>query len=92
MPEGDAIYRTAETLRRVLAGRVVTVFESQLPQLTRVDEDAPIVGRTILDVRAVGKHAIHYPLLYPLSTIPAVRFGRTACRPTGLRRKPARSR
>jgi endonuclease VIII len=58
MPEGDTIYRTADTLRRVLAGRVVTVFESQLPQLTRVDEDAPIVGRTVVDVRAVGKHLL----------------------------------
>jgi endonuclease-8 len=58
MPEGDTIYRTAETLRHVLAGRVVTSFQSELPQLTRVDEDAPIAGRTVVDVRAVGKHLL----------------------------------
>ena len=58
MPEGDTIYRTADALRRELAGRVVTSFESQLPQLTRVDEDAPIAGRTVVDVRAVGKHLL----------------------------------
>ena len=58
MPEGDTIYRTADALRRELAGQVVTSFESQLPQLTRVDEDAPIAGRTVVDVRAVGKHLL----------------------------------
>jgi endonuclease-8 len=56
MPEGDTIFRTARTLQRALAGRVVTRFESPLPALTRIDQDAPIAGRTICAVRSIGKH------------------------------------
>lgn len=58
MPEGDTIFRAARTLDRALAGRVVTGFESPLPALTRVHEDAPIVGRTIRGVRSAGKHLL----------------------------------
>ena len=58
MPEGDAIYRTARTLQRALGGGVVTRFESGLPALTRVHEDAPITGRTIERVEALGKHVL----------------------------------
>ncbi|MGE5361837.1 MAG: DNA-formamidopyrimidine glycosylase family protein [Bacteroidales bacterium] len=58
MPEGDTIFRTAQTLQRALAGRVVTRFESALPALTRVDEDAPIAGRTVVAVRSLGKHLL----------------------------------
>jgi endonuclease-8 len=58
MPEGDTIFRTARTLERALAGRVVTGFESPLPALMRVDEDAPIAGRTIRAVRSIGKHLL----------------------------------
>src|SRR5215831_15489529 len=58
MPEGDAIFRTARTLDRALAGRVVTRFESVLPSLTRVHEDAPITGRTVERVEAAGKHVL----------------------------------
>jgi formamidopyrimidine-DNA glycosylase len=38
MPEGDTIFRAARTLNRALAGHVVTRFETQLPQLARIDE------------------------------------------------------
>jgi endonuclease-8 len=55
MPEGDTIFRTARTLNRALAGQVVTRFETQLPQLSRVDEDTPLAGRTIERVEATGK-------------------------------------
>jgi endonuclease-8 len=55
MPEGDTIFRAARTLNRALAGQVVTKFETQLPQLSRVDEDAPIAGRTVESVDASGK-------------------------------------
>ena len=55
MPEGDTIFRAAATLQRALAGRVVTKFETQLPQLSRIDIDAPIAGRTIERVDATGK-------------------------------------
>jgi endonuclease-8 len=58
VPEGDAIFRTARTLHRALAGRVVTRFESVLPSLTRVHDDAPITGRTVERVEAVGKHVL----------------------------------
>jgi endonuclease VIII len=58
MPEGDAIFRTARTLHRALAGQEVVRFESVLPALTRVHEDAPITGRTIERVTAAGKHVL----------------------------------
>lgn len=55
MPEGDTIFRAARTLNRALGGQIVTKFESQLPQLSRIDHDAPIAGRTVEKVDAVGK-------------------------------------
>lgn len=55
MPEGDTIFRAARTLNRALAGKVVTRFETQLPQLSRVDYDTPIAGRTVDRVDAAGK-------------------------------------
>lgn len=58
MPEGDTIFRAARTLDRALAGKQVTRFESVLPLLNRVDEDAPLAGRTIERVRASGKHLL----------------------------------
>jgi endonuclease-8 len=58
MPEGDTIYRAARTLHRALAGRTVTRFESPLPALTRIDEDAPLAGRTVERVWAQGKHLL----------------------------------
>jgi endonuclease-8 len=58
LPEGDTIYRAARTLRRALAGRLVTRFESVYPRLTRIHEDAPITGRTVDDVSSVGKHLL----------------------------------
>ena len=58
MPEGDAIFRTARTLNRAMAGREVVRFESVFPALTRVHEDAPIIGRTVERVTAAGKHVL----------------------------------
>jgi endonuclease VIII len=58
MPEGDSIFRSAQTLDRALARRVVTRFESVLPALTRIDEDAPIAGRTVQRVWSQGKHLL----------------------------------
>ena len=55
MPEGDTIYRAARTLNRALAGQVVTQFETQLPNLSRVDYDTPISGQTVDSVTASGK-------------------------------------
>jgi endonuclease-8 len=58
LPEGDSIFRAARTLHRALSGRIVTRFESVFPQLTRVDVDAPLRGRTIERVEARGKHLL----------------------------------
>ena len=58
MPEGDTIFRAAQTLHRVFAGRVVTGFSSVLPYLNRVVDDRPLAGRTIESVEARGKHLL----------------------------------
>jgi endonuclease-8 len=61
MPEGDTIFRAARTLNRALAGKVVTKFETQLPQLARVDYDSPVAGRLIESVESTGKWmSIHF--------------------------------
>jgi endonuclease-8 len=58
MPEGDTIFRTARTLHRALAGKVVARFDSVFPALTRIADDRPIVGRRIESVTARGKHVL----------------------------------
>ncbi len=58
MPEGDTIFRAAQTLHRALAGSPVTRFESVFPALTRVHDDAPLTGRTIEAVTSRGKHLL----------------------------------
>jgi endonuclease-8 len=58
MPEGDTIHRAARTLHSALAGKVVTRFETVLPQLARVDDDAPIAGRVVEGVEAAGKNLL----------------------------------
>ena len=58
MPEGDTVFRTAQTLQKYMAGRLVTRFESVYPALTRIAEDHPVVGRTIDAVSARGKHLL----------------------------------
>jgi endonuclease-8 len=58
MPEGDTIFRAARALDKALAGRTVTRFESVFPQLTRVDVDTPLRGRTVERVTSRGKHLL----------------------------------
>ena len=58
MPEGDTLYRTAETLRKALAGRTVTRFDTSLDTVARVDARTPVVGRTVAAVEALGKHLL----------------------------------
>lgn len=53
MPEGDTIHRTAATLQKALAGKVVTRYETVLPKI-----EGPLRGRTIERVVAAGKHLI----------------------------------
>ena len=55
MPEGDTIFRAARTLNLALAGQVVTKFETQLPNLSRVDYDTPISGQTVDLIASRGK-------------------------------------
>ncbi|GAC1695711.1 MAG: Fpg/Nei family DNA glycosylase [Candidatus Limnocylindrales bacterium] len=56
MPEGDTIYRAATMLRRALAGRTVSGFRSDVPQVALAADRAPIVGRVVSAVEARGKH------------------------------------
>src|SRR4051812_40214078 len=58
MPEGDTIFKAAQTLHRVFAGKVVTRFESVFPHLTRGVADRPLTGRTFESVAARGKHLL----------------------------------
>lgn len=58
MPEGDTIYRSAKSLHRVLAGHVVTRFETAYAHLDRVDVDTPIAGRTVEKCESAGKHLL----------------------------------
>lgn len=58
MPEGDTIFRAARTLHQLLAGDVVTRFESGFPALNRVNDDQRIIGRSIESVASRGKHLL----------------------------------
>ena len=58
MPEGDTIFRAARMLHRALAGKQVARFESALPALNRINDDAPLVGRTVERVQSIGKHLL----------------------------------
>ena len=55
MPEGDTIYRAARALQKAIGGKVVTGFDTALAKLARVNDDAPLVGRTIERVESRGK-------------------------------------
>lgn len=52
MPEGDTIFRTADTLRRAIGGQVLTGFHSPLPHLAR----ACLVGRVVQSIDTHGKN------------------------------------
>jgi endonuclease-8 len=57
MPEGDTIFRSAETLRRWLAGREIT--SASTPGRRRVDVDATVlVGATVTGVESRAKHLL----------------------------------
>lgn len=55
MPEGDTIYRAARALQKALGGKVVTEFDTGLAKLASVNDDTPLVGRTVEKVEARGK-------------------------------------
>ena len=54
MPEGDSLFIAARKLDAVLTGRVVTRFESPLPEL----KEQSVEGHVVKRVRAQGKHVI----------------------------------
>lgn len=54
MPEGDTLHMAARKLDAVLTGRVVTRFESPVPEL----KEQAVEGLAVTRVRAVGKHVI----------------------------------
>lgn len=59
MPEGDTIFRTAEVLRRALAGRRITAARAQpRPGLRRVPDLSRLIGSTVDSVEARGKHLL----------------------------------
>ncbi|MGA7615784.1 MAG: DNA-formamidopyrimidine glycosylase family protein [Thermoanaerobaculia bacterium] len=58
MPEGDTIFRAARTLQLALGGKSVTDFQTVLPALSRIDEDEPLRGRTVLRVEPRGKNLL----------------------------------
>jgi endonuclease-8 len=60
MPEGDTIYRAARAMQRAIGGKVCTGFETGLAPLARVNDDAPLAGRTIDKVEARGKWLLVY--------------------------------
>ena len=55
MPEGDTIFRSARTLERALAGKVITGFETAVAKLASADDNLTIAGRTVEHVEARGK-------------------------------------
>jgi endonuclease-8 len=60
MPEGDTIFRAAQSLNKALAGKVVVGFETALAKLASVNDDAPLVGRTVERVEARGKWCLMF--------------------------------
>jgi endonuclease-8 len=55
VPEGDTIYRAARALGLALEGKVVTRFETALAPLASVDDNTPVLGRTVEKVESRGK-------------------------------------
>ncbi|ADW68192.1 Fpg/Nei family DNA glycosylase [Granulicella tundricola] len=55
MPEGDTIYRSARALGKALEGQIITAFDTGLATLASVNDDKPLVGRTVDKVESRGK-------------------------------------
>src|SRR5947207_4727279 len=54
MPEGDTLYRTAETLRRWLGGREITAAQARVAGFPALR----LVGQRVEGVEARGKHLL----------------------------------
>ncbi len=60
MPEGDTIYRSARAMQKAIGGGVVTGFDTGLAKLASINDDTPLVGRTIDKVTSHGKWLLIY--------------------------------
>jgi endonuclease-8 len=60
MPEGDTIWKTARTLRGVLAGRPVVRVRSSLPAIAALGARLALNGQSVREVTATGKHLLIY--------------------------------
>src|SRR6267143_1574070 len=58
MPEGDTIHRTANVLRRALAGKVVTRFEIVAPRMSSEAARFEVVGSVVRSVESNVKHLL----------------------------------
>ncbi|MGA8127542.1 MAG: endonuclease VIII Nei2 [Mycobacterium sp.] len=54
MPEGDTVFRTADTLRKALVGRMLTRCDVRVPRFATVD----LSGHVVDEVRSRGKHLL----------------------------------
>lgn len=55
MPEGDTVWKTAQTQHAALAGLVLDKSDFRVPRFATVD----LAGETVLEVVARGKHLFH---------------------------------
>ena len=55
VPEGDTVWRTAERLHRVLAGREIVESDLRWPGIATAD----LTGRSTIEVVSRGKHLLH---------------------------------
>ena len=60
MPEGDTIYRAARALQKAIGGKVVSAFDTGLATLASVNDDKPLIGRTVKKVESRGKWCLIY--------------------------------
>lgn len=58
MPEGDTLYRTAQTLRGALLGRAVTLFRTPLTVVDNAARRYRVVGSNVSAVESRGKHLL----------------------------------
>jgi endonuclease-8 len=58
MPEGDTIFRTAESLKKALLGRILTGFDTSLESIKEIASYNPVVGRSLHAIQPIGKHLL----------------------------------
>src|SRR6195952_1153682 len=60
MPEGDTIYRSARAIQKAIGGKEITGFDTGLAKIARVNDDTPLIGRTVEKVTSHGKWLLIY--------------------------------